>query len=76
MSETSQRLSGLTERAPDTTTASRSPTLAALVACAEWLRFCLEIGWRREDLDFLETLWWQGHDHRGNLKRMKPSEDA
>lgn len=27
--------------------------------CADWLAFCLSIGWRREQLDALEALWWR-----------------
>lgn len=44
------------------------PTLKALRACAEWLRFCLSIGWRKQDLDLLEKLWWQHHDRNGRLR--------
>lgn len=28
-------------------------------ACAEWLSYCLSIGWKRRDLDALEKLWWK-----------------
>jgi hypothetical protein len=42
-------------------------TQQALRACAEWLGFCLKIGWRKEDLDALERLWWQYHDDQGRL---------
>lgn len=27
--------------------------------CAEWLRFCLSIGWAKSDLDALERVFWQ-----------------
>lgn len=35
--------------------------------CAEWLRYCLEIGWKKEQLDALEKIWWDFHDGNGNL---------
>ena len=41
-------------------------TTSAIHDCAEWLRRCLELGWRKEDLDFLEGLWWEYHDDYGN----------
>jgi hypothetical protein len=43
------------------------PTQQAIIACARWLQTCLEIGWRKQDLDFLEALWWKYHNHRGEL---------
>jgi hypothetical protein len=33
----------------------------AIRACAEWLAYCLKIGWKREQLDELERLWWMHH---------------
>jgi hypothetical protein len=42
-------------------------TQKALRGCAEWLVECLRLGWRREDLDFMEELWWRHHNHRGEL---------
>ncbi len=44
-----------------------STTLKAIKACADWLRYCLSIGWSRDDIDALEALWWQYHDEYGNL---------
>ena len=41
---------------------------SAIVKCAEWLKYCLSIGWAHSDLDWLESLWWKYHDSRGNLK--------
>ena len=35
--------------------------------CAEWLKFCLDIGWRRDQLDALQALWWKHHNHHGEL---------
>ena len=40
----------------------------ALRQCAEWLAFCLRIGWQRSQLDDLERLWWQYHNDKGSLK--------
>lgn len=36
--------------------------------CAEWLAYCKSIGWRDDQLDDLERLWWQWRDLNGNLK--------
>lgn len=49
------------------TVAQERATVAALRKCAEWLAYCLRIGWRREQLDSLEAIWWQHHDHTGRL---------
>lgn len=46
---------------------SDKPTLRALRACAEWLCYCLSIGWRKDELDELERLWWRYHDRHGKL---------
>ena len=27
--------------------------------CAEWLSYCLFIGWKKDQLDALEALWWK-----------------
>lgn len=34
----------------------------AIKKCAEWLMYCLEIGWPKSDLDELELAWWQCRD--------------
>lgn len=57
-----------------TINASPQPTLNAQRACAEWLKACLGFGWRKSDLDFLETLWWKHHDHVGKLLTPAPQE--
>ena len=46
---------------------SNKPTTRAVIACAQWLGTCLDLGWPKSDLDFLEGLWWKYHDRRGNL---------
>jgi hypothetical protein len=33
----------------------------AIQKCAEWLAFCLSIGWKKEQLDALEKVWWDFH---------------
>lgn len=43
----------------------------ALRACAYWLSYCLSIGWKREDLDALEELWWRYHDDQGRLVKAR-----
>lgn len=42
-------------------------TQRALIACMEWLHFCLQIGWPKSQLDALEELWWKYHDDHGRL---------
>lgn len=37
--------------------------------CAEWLVYCLSIGWSRDDLDELEKIWWSVYDLNGNMRR-------
>jgi hypothetical protein len=39
----------------------------AILACAQWLSYCLSIGWPKTDLDELERLWYQYHDDNGKL---------
>jgi hypothetical protein len=39
----------------------------AVRRCAEWLAYCLSIGWSEGHLDALEKLWWKYHDLDGNL---------
>jgi hypothetical protein len=40
----------------------------AIKECAEWLVYCLKIGWGKDQLDWLEAVWWKYHDENGNLK--------
>lgn len=35
--------------------------------CAEWLAFCLDIGFTKEQLPELEKLWYKYRDENGNL---------
>jgi hypothetical protein len=42
-------------------------TVKAVRDCAEWLSYCLQIGWKREQLDELEALWWKYHNWHGEL---------
>lgn len=42
-------------------------TRKAIRECGEWLAACRRLGWRLEDLDTLEALWWKYHDDHGNL---------
>lgn len=51
----------------------------AILTCANWLAYCLKIGWSRHDLDRLEWLWWKYHDDHGRLLMgpgIKPRYDA
>lgn len=36
-------------------------------ACANWLKYCLELGYKKEHLDVLEKVWNDYHDENGNL---------
>lgn len=47
----------------------KNKTMKGLRLCALWLAFCLEIGWRKDDLDFLEALWWKYRNGNGELIR-------
>ena len=42
-------------------------TRKAILACARWLSYCIEIGWEKNELDDLEALWWKYHDDQGHL---------
>jgi hypothetical protein len=35
--------------------------------CAEWLIFCLSIGYKKSQLDALEKLWLKYHNDMGEL---------
>lgn len=51
-------------------------TTRALRECMEWLAACLALGWPKNDLDALEAIWWQHHDHTGKpAYRVPPSLD-
>lgn len=43
-------------------------TLRGERACAQWLSYCLSIGWPKDDLPGLRKLFWRVRDHNGNLK--------
>jgi hypothetical protein len=43
----------------------------AIRKCAEWLAYCLSIGFDKASLKELESLWWKYHDNKGNLKKLK-----
>ena len=44
------------------------PSSEALKACANWLVYCLQLGWKKEQLDILEKIWWEHHDDNGRLE--------
>lgn len=52
----------------------RPPTATreAVQASLDWVDACRTLGWRGDDLDSLESLWWQYHDSEG--KRKTPNE--
>lgn len=39
-----------------------SRSVRAIKKCADWLKYCLDIGYHKDDLDTLEKIWWQHHD--------------
>jgi len=43
---------------------------------AEWLSYCLSIGWKNDQLDDLQKIWDQHHDEAGNLVQSAPVNDA
>lgn len=53
---------------PAELTSAEKPTLRALQACANWLVYCLSIGWYKASLDGLEDLWWKYHDRCGEFE--------
>ena len=53
-----------------------APTRHANKQCAEWLVACLALGWRRDQLDDLEALWWKHHDRCGVLRGPWAREEA
>lgn len=57
-------------------TAEEPRTHKALKACADWLGYCLSIGWEKSQLDALEKIWWQHRDNKGNLIKSKPIREG
>jgi len=49
-------------------------TREAIKACGYWLAECRRLGWRHEDWDWLERLWWKYHNHRGELVHAQERE--
>lgn len=49
------------------------PTSQAIRECADWLIYCLRIGWKKSDLDALQSLWWQYHDEHGRFSPCIPA---
>ena len=49
-------------------TQAEKTTIRAQMACAKWLKACVDLGWPKESLDMLEALWWRYHDHTGALR--------
>lgn len=47
----------------------------AIKACAEWLSYCLKIGWKRDQLDALQAVWWKYHDDEGHLTDGKETHE-
>lgn len=45
----------------------KTATVKGIKKCSQWLSYCLSIGFKKEDLDALEKLWWKHRDENGNL---------
>ena len=43
-------------------------THRAIQKCHQWITYCLSIGWKKEDADGLEVIWWLHRNENGNLK--------
>lgn len=57
------------------TDTEEKPTEKGIMKCAEWLVYCLGIGYTKGELDELEALFWKYKDKKGNLKTtLKPKE--
>jgi hypothetical protein len=54
--------------------AIRVVTQRGVIACGRWLACCLQLGWRKDQLDALEAIWWQHHDEHGHLLAPSQSE--
>lgn len=48
----------------------------AIVKKAEWLAYCLEIGFPKSDLDELDAIWDRFKDEHGNLRKPEPQSPA
>jgi len=43
-----------------------SATRKGIMKCHEWLTNCIELGYKKEQLDELEYLFWKYKDENGN----------
>lgn len=46
---------------------SKEKTKKGIERCANWLHYCLSIGWDKKDLDGLEKIFWTYKDGNGDL---------
>lgn len=44
-------------------------TKRGIMKCAQWLVYCLSIGYSKSDLKELEKLFWKYKDGNGDLKK-------
>ena len=47
----------------------RIPSRKAIQECADWLAYCVKIGWDKSNLEALEGLWWDWHDDMGKIRQ-------
>lgn len=50
--------------------------LQAATKRAEWLKFCLEIGWDKSELGELAAIWDEHKDEYGNLRPVKQKVES
>lgn len=48
-------------------TDERRPTQKAILEMAKAMEYFLSIGWRKQDLDLLEEMWWTVRDDNGRV---------
>ena len=53
---------------------NNTPTRKGIEKCAEWLSYCLKIGWEKDQLDALENIYWKFRDGNGELKPLLEEE--
>lgn len=54
----------------------KRPTEYARLDRDHWLKQCIGLGWRSDQLVDLERLWWKYHDNNGDLVMGDPRTEA
>ncbi len=45
------------------------PTRRGIMLCAQMMADMLKLGWKKEDLDSLEILFWKCRDRHGDVRK-------